>query len=553
MMKLQTAVVSVGHVTTDALIDSGAQVNGMRLDVYRRTGLDRKFPLQHSTITNIEGVSGEKAPVVGKVILPVYIGGLRTETEFIILRKINYDIILGISFLKLNNATLQFENSVLHLQHGVTSIQLNNIKSDKPSYVTTISNISIPAYSEFDIAVQVPISGLEKHGVLSPAPALLKQRDIIGCHCLVRNSQNKTAYRVCNPTDKIITIPKHNKVAIYSPLSDNASIKQWQDTAQINTANLNGSGEKEVASLPDPTPQQMELVAKLGCKINKEILTEDQQLELTKLLARNIHIFADSLKDIGCTDFIQHTIHVTDEIPVAQRAYTTTPLKNEIIEKHVQEWLKHDIIERSNSRYAAPVVLVLKHNAKPGSHDHTDYRCCVDYRLVNRKIIQTAYPLPQISDILDSVGFNKPRYLSTLDCYNGYFHLSLDPKSRDYTAFITGNGKYAFKRCPFGLKTSSSHFLHMMSIILQGLDQGTALRYVDDIIVMSHTFDDHLRNLQTVFDRLHRADLKLSPKKCSFAHQSINYLGHVINVNGSISIDPGKTDIIRDYPPPQEC
>jgi hypothetical protein len=143
-------------------------------------------------------------------------------------------------------------------------------------------------------------------------------------------------------------------------LSDSASITQWQNTAQVSTVKPDGLNDKEITPLPDPTPHQMELVAKLGCKINKEILNDDQQFELTKLLARNLHIFADSLKDIGCTDFIQHTIHVTDEIPVSQRAYTTTPLKNEIIEKHVQEWLKHDIIERSNSKIRCSCGLATK-------------------------------------------------------------------------------------------------------------------------------------------------------------------------------------------------
>jgi hypothetical protein len=89
-----------------------------------------------------------------------------------------------------------------------------------------------------------------------------------------------------------------------------------------------------------------------------------------------------------------------------------------------------------------------------------------------------------------------------------------------------------------------------MSIILQGLDSGIAESYVDDILCLSQTFKKHLMYVQNIFNRLRRADLKLSPKKCSFGQQSVSYWGHIIEMNGTMSIDPQKIKIIKEYPTP---
>jgi hypothetical protein len=128
--------------------------------------------------------------------------------------------------------------------------------------------------------------------------------------------------------------------------------------------------------------------------------------------------------------------------------------------------------------------------------------------------------------------------------------MKLHKDSKQYTAFTTGNGQYQFTRTPQGLQSSASHFLHLMAIILQGLDSGIAESYVDDILCLSQTFEKHIMDLQDIFNRLRRADLKLSPKKCSFGQQSVSYLGHILETNGTMSIDPQKIEVIKEYPKP---
>ncbi|VDI46486.1 Hypothetical predicted protein [Mytilus galloprovincialis] len=110
-------------------------------------------------------------------------------------------------------------------------------------------------------------------------------------------------------------------------------------------------------------------------------------------------------------------------------------------------------------------------------------------------------------------------------------------------------GLFQFKRLPMGLKNSPLTFQRVMEAVLRGLNWKSSLVYLDDVIVFSRTFKDHLLHLQQVFERLRNAGLKLHPSKCNFAKQEIRYLGHIFNSEG-ISPDPEKVTVIGIYPIP---
>ena len=123
-----------------------------------------------------------------------------------------------------------------------------------------------------------------------------------------------------------------------------------------------------------------------------------------------------------------------------------------------------------------------------------------------------AYPLPRIDDTLDSLGGAK--YFTTLDLQSGYWQVDVDPRSRDKTAFSTPFGLYQFKRMPFGLTNAPATFQRLMEVVLRGLSPLICLVYLDDIIIFSRTFDEHVESLRLVLECLRAAGLKLKPKKC---------------------------------------
>ena len=203
--------------------------------------------------------------------------------------------------------------------------------------------------------------------------------------------------------------------------------------------------------------------------------------------------------------------------------------------------LDQGVIEPSDSPWASPVVLVRK---KDGS-----LRYCIDYRRLNSVTIKDSYPLPRIDESLDSLSNTK--YFSTLDLASGYWQIGLDEDAKRKSAFCTTSGLFQFKVMPFGLTNAPATFQRLMERVLAGLQWQICLVYIDDVIIFSQTFEEHLNHLSIVFQRLKEAGLKLKPKKCFLFQKSVKYLGHVVSREG-ISTDPDKTKAVRDWPNPQD-
>ena len=158
------------------------------------------------------------------------------------------------------------------------------------------------------------------------------------------------------------------------------------------------------------------------------------------------------------------------------------------------------------------------------------------------------YPLPRIDDILDTLSGTK--YFSTLDLCSGYWQIQLDPETREKSAFTTHSGLYKFIRIPLGCITHPQHFKDCCK--LYSLDWKESFVYIDNILVCSKSFEEHLQHMQQIFEWLRKAGLTLKPKKCSFLQSQVIYLGHVISSDGK-SPDPSKIQRVQDYPIPTDA
>ena len=200
-----------------------------------------------------------------------------------------------------------------------------------------------------------------------------------------------------------------------------------------------------------------------------------------------------------------------------------------------------DIIEPSTSNFGSPVLLVSKPDGS--------YRFCIDYRKLNSMTKVDCHPIVRADDCLESLGASGAKYFSSLDLESGYWQLPIHPKSRPYTAFVTHDGLYQCKRMSFGLVNAPSVFTRLMTRVLQGLNWEICLVYIDDVIVFSSSFEDHLNRLALVFDRLRSAGLTIKPTKSFFGQKRIKFLGHYVSKKG---IEPmnEKCEAIRTFPTP---
>jgi hypothetical protein len=129
--------------------------------------------------------------------------------------------------------------------------------------------------------------------------------------------------------------------------------------------------------------------------------------------------------------------------------------------------------------------------------------------------------------------------------------VALHPDDKEKTAFSTGQGLWQFTVMPFGLCNAPATFERLMESVLRGLIYDACLVYLDDIIVIGRTFQEHLDNLRKVFQRLRGAHLKMNPGKCRLFHKEVRYLGHVVSPQG-VTTDPEKLEAVRCWPQPKD-
>lgn len=246
-------------------------------------------------------------------------------------------------------------------------------------------------------------------------------------------------------------------------------------------------------------------------------------------------------QSIGCTHLIEHEI-VVDSPPIKQRYYPVSPVVQKQINEELQKLLDEDIVEPSTSGWSSPIILVPK---KEGG-----YRFCVDFRKLNKVTKKDAYPLPYVSAILDRL--KTTRYLSSLDIKSAYYQIKLKPSSREYTAFtVPGRGLFQFKRLCFGLTNAPACWQRLIDRVLGSDLEENIFVYLDDIIIISDTYEKHLEILDKVFSRLTEAGLTVNREKCKFFRSELKYLGYVIDSEQGLRVDPDKVKAILDIPTPK--
>jgi len=245
---------------------------------------------------------------------------------------------------------------------------------------------------------------------------------------------------------------------------------------------------------------------------------------------------------LGVTNLLEYEIRLTDTRPVRSHPYKLAPPKMEILRGIINELLENGVIEPSRSSYASPAFLVPKPNGKS--------RMVLDYRKLNAQIEIDSVPLPDLHSAFD--WFGKARYFSVFDLNQAYHQIPLKPESRPLTAFCVPWNLYQFTRVPMGLAVGAQTLTRLLDSIFHDVKFKYVFNYLDDLLVYSESFEDHLRHLEEVLIRLRGAGLTVNPDKVSFAKSEISFLGHLVSSRG-VCIDPARTQAIRDFPPPKDA
>jgi len=261
-------------------------------------------------------------------------------------------------------------------------------------------------------------------------------------------------------------------------------------------------------------------------------LSKEHKQQLDDLLARFKTVM---IGKCGRTTVCQYHIRVKCDIPIHQQPYRLPHMYREAVEREIEMIPAEGIIEPCCSEWSSPIVAVKKKD--------NSIQLCVDYRRLNAQTRIDAYPMPRVDDILDQVG--QARYISTLDLAKGYWQVPVAAEDSPKTAFATPRGLFQFQVMPFGLCGVPATFQRMIDHVIRGTHE-FACAYLDDLIIFSVSWEDHLVHVHAMLDCLQSLGLTAKPSKCQLAMRECTYLRHIVG-NGEVKPEKSKLQAIAQF------
>ena len=496
--KLMMMNIEIKGEMVKGMIDSGSTYSFTSSEVAKRLGLN----VQRMVTKEVNSYGGHVLTTIGMTKVELVIGRLVIEVELQVLENkvaYNYEVILGLDFLKYNGVELDLEERKIEVRGQGSSYAAVGIDSDGKGEQSIYSNL--PVYAAEEMAVG---SG-ERVWIKFAVPNLklsAQEHYFEGCEEKTMNCSGIVSEDVekilCeNRSKKKKKIKKGEQLGMISLLID-------EDEKLEEEESWSWQKLKEAVRLKDGR------------------LSDNNKGEVLEMLMRVNKALSKGDGDVGRIKVEPHKIELKEHKPIWQKPRSFAEPVNQEIENQCKELLSENIIEHSNSNWSSPCVPVRKPDGT--------LRLCIDYRKLNHVTIPEKFPMPNINNYL-----YKPQqiqYFTKLDLVRGYYQVELEENSKAYTAFSTPNNHFQFKRLPFGLKNSGIHFQKTMQEVLAPLQGNLVLIYIDDILIMSRTYQEHLELVEKVLILLEKYGIKIKLKKCEFFVEQVNFLGHILGASG---------------------
>ena len=352
---------------------------------------------------------------------------------------------------------------------------------------------------------------------------------------LVKTPDRRKETQVCHinmlkayhekPKPELVTL--NNRLGLESPTHSKDCVGQVAEKEEDTESEVRLGNDQQPIKL-----QNSQILNDLGTKLSHLPLV--QRKELAEVITQYREVFPDVPSK---TNLIEHDVDVGDSAPIKQHPYRVSPMKKELLDKEVQYMLKNDIIEESPSNWSSPCILVPKHDG--------GFRFCTDFRKVNDKTKSDSFPIPRIADCIDQIG--NAKFVSTFDMLKGYWQVPLTQRAREVSAFVTPSGLYQYKVMLFGMKNAPATFQRMVNKLVRDIDGCEG--YIDDVVIFSDNWSDHIRQIERLFQIMREAKLTINLMKSEFGKATVKYLGHIVG-QGQVRPLDAKIQTIVKYPIP---
>ena len=470
--------------------------------------------------------------VLGQTKVNIEIGGKWFQHPCIIAETSN-DGLIGVDFMKEHGVVIDFSRNKISCDGKALPTRFKQLNS-RVCRVSLAETTIIPPSSRVILTGQTskPLAnGIWMIEPLSHSPGY---QTILTAKVLTNACGSSIPVELMNPTDNEVKLERFTNLGYASRIQEEDLLCSLDMKASSSCDEIDTKTKVTKSPKRKLSDELNELIEDI-----EENISGTDRKKIRQLLLNNQEVFGTKEEPFGRTDLVKHDIVTDGSQPIKQHMRRIPFHLRPEADKEVSKMLNAGVIEPSSSPWAAPVVLVRK---KDGT-----IRYCIDYRKLNDVTKKDSYPLPRIDDSLDVLG--KANYFSTLDLASGYWQIQLTDEAKEKSAFCTNSGLYQFTVMPFGLTNAPATFQRLMERVLAGLQWHTCLVYIDDIIIFSETIEDHLKQMQDIFDRLKQAKLKLKPKKCKLLQTKVKYLGHIVSKEG-VETDPDKVKAVRDWPRP---
>lgn len=459
------------------------------------------------------GVTGHCVALKGPVLARVGVGGAEVRLP-VYVADLEEECLLGFDYLAQSGACIDFRRKLMRV-HGQEVPLLPEVGCAE---VVTVERLHLAPRTERRVQCRLSRAMHGAEGIVEPSDSLHLTDGVTVGRSLVGAGEELVTVLLANFSDEARQLPAGVRLG---------TCEEVERAEQPSTSALTPAE----GALPD-------FLEDLALRSSTN-LTEAQAERVRHTLTLYSDVFSRGDLDLGRTSLVKHSINTGTSAPIKCPPRRIAPARREEMQRTVNDLAAQGVIELSDSPWSSAVVLVKK---KDGTQ-----RFCVDYRALNDVTVKDSYPLPRIDDTLDAlVG---ARWFSTLDLKSGYHQVEMAEEDKPKTAFSFGQGLWQFNVMPFGLCNAPGCFERLMERVLDGLQWKTALIYLDDVIVYGSTFEEELGRLEEVLQRLRKANLKLSPKKCSLFQYEVPFLGHVVSKDG-VRTDPQKVAAVADWPRP---
>ena len=493
----------INEVPAKILVDTGASMSIVN-ETFHKTHFSH-VALGPGDV-NATSVTGDPVRFKGVFSASLSLGKNVAFQDFYVASGFQQDCVLGTDFLARVGISIDMSNRTV--KWNSETMFLATDPPDPIWEVSLIERVDIPPISE--LFMMLPIGPGCSTGLFEMNDSLYQSSNVYAARSLVQPQRGEIPFKLVNPGLHAITLEPNTKIGEVTSITYSAT---------TSLVSQNNSSVVKNISLP------------------RNYLSDKQQVQLRNVLNKYTDVFAQSDSDLGRINILEQAVDTQGYPPISQRPYCVPQAQREVIETHIRDIANRGIIRPSKSPWSSPVVLVGK---KDGS---TPF--CVDFRKLNAVTRKDVYPSPRIDKTLDTLG--GACYFTTLDLASGYWQVPLKEEDIPKTAFSSHTGLWEFTVMPFGLCGAPATFQRLMEIMLAGLNWESCLVYLDNIIIFSRTFEEHLSRLESVMSWLRAGGLKLKVKKCTFCAPEVKYLGHIVSKDG-LHPDKSKVNAVQNFP-----